>query len=82
MLIASGRKLFKKVNTAEYVKQNEIEGGFWNWFAEKVSSHPHLTKRIGKFKESLSDKVKITKMDEATVVEKPVTDDHSKYMPK
>ena len=82
MLIASGRKLFKKVNTAEYVKQNEIEGGFWNWFAEKVSSHPHLTKRIGKFKESLSDKVKITKMDEASVVEKPVTDDHSKYMPK
>jgi len=82
MLLASGRKLFKKVNTAEYVKQGQIEVGFWNWFSEKVSSHPHLTKRIGKFKEALSDKVKVTKMDESAVIEKPVSDDHSRYMPQ
>jgi Zn-dependent protease with chaperone function len=82
MLIASGKKLFKNVNVGEYVKQGQIEGGFWNWVSEKVSTHPHLTKRIGKFKDAHNEKVRLTKVDENTVIEKPVTDDHSKYMPK
>ncbi|HEY0769843.1 MAG TPA: M48 family metallopeptidase [Sphingobacteriaceae bacterium] len=49
LLLASGKKLWKKVNTQAYIDQEYYEGGFWFWFAEKVSSHPRLTKRIGRF---------------------------------
>lgn len=49
LLLASGKKLWKKVNPQAFIDQEQYEGGFWFWFAEKVSSHPRLTKRIGRF---------------------------------
>ena len=46
MILAAGKKSFKKVNMDEYLELAEDETGFWKWFAEKVSSHPNLPKRI------------------------------------
>ena len=82
LLLASGKGLFKKVDTLEYVKQIQMERGFWNWFSEKVSSHPHTTKRLAKFRDILTDKVKVGKVTENSITEQPITDDHSKYMPR
>lgn len=78
LLLASGRKLFKKVNTAEYIKQGTSDGGFWKWFSEKVSSHPHLSKRLNKFK----NVVPATTIVTPPKAEPYKTDDHSKYMPQ
>lgn len=51
LLLASGKKLWKKVNQQAFINQEAEEDGFWFWFAEKVSSHPRLTKRMGRFQE-------------------------------
>ena len=82
VLLASGKRLFKKVNTAEFLKQRETESGFWFWFSEKVASHPHITKRVARFKEVRSEKIKSTRIDESTVADQQISGDHSKYMPR
>lgn len=46
LILASGKKLYKMINIDEYFRTFEEELGFWKWFAEKVSSHPHLPKRM------------------------------------
>ena len=46
LLLASGKKIYKNVNVKEYLSSASYESGFWVWFAEKVSSHPNLPKRI------------------------------------
>ena len=46
LLLASGKKTYKNVNAREYLSSASYESGFWVWFAEKVSSHPNLPKRI------------------------------------
>ncbi|MDZ4845814.1 MAG: M48 family metallopeptidase [Chitinophagales bacterium] len=46
VLLASGKKLYKKVNVRAFIEQNETEAGFWSWLAEKLSTHPKLTKRV------------------------------------
>ncbi len=51
LLLASGKKLWKKVNQQAFLDQEEEGEGFWFWFAEKASTHPRLTKRIGRFEE-------------------------------
>ncbi|WP_108869054.1 M48 family metallopeptidase [Aquimarina aquimarini] len=45
-LLASGKRLYKEMNADVYSKQLESTGGFWVWFSEKLSTHPHLSKRI------------------------------------
>jgi Zn-dependent protease with chaperone function len=82
LLVASGRQLFKKVNAAEFIKQRETEGGFWFWFSEKLSSHPHIAKRVARFKEASVQKVKGPRIDETTIADQSTSGDHSKYMPK
>jgi Zn-dependent protease with chaperone function len=49
LILASGKKLWKEVNHKAFVDQEMEAEGFWFWFAEKISSHPRLTKRIGRF---------------------------------
>jgi Zn-dependent protease with chaperone function len=49
LLLASGRGLYKQVNVNEYISQERYDQSFWKWFAEKVSSHPNLTKRLVPF---------------------------------
>jgi Zn-dependent protease with chaperone function len=46
LILASGKTVYKKVNVHEYLSSSQNEKGFWKWFAEKVSSHPNLPKRI------------------------------------
>jgi Zn-dependent protease with chaperone function len=74
LLLVSGRQLMGKVSPAEFLKQEDTEDGFWKWFAEKVSSHPHATRRIGKLGK-LSEPLPAVR---AEITES----DHSKYMPK
>lgn len=49
LLLVSGKRLWKKVNIQAFIEQEYHSSGFWFWFAEKVSSHPRLTKRIERF---------------------------------
>ena len=42
----AGKKLYRHVNLDELSSQAETEGGFWIWVAEKLSTHPHLPKRV------------------------------------
>lgn len=46
LILAAGRELFKKIDPDEYVHTTDMQGGFWKWFSEIVSSHPNLPKRI------------------------------------
>jgi len=48
LILAVGKYLYEKVNINRYLEQIENEKGFWVWFAEIISSHPNLPKRIKK----------------------------------
>jgi len=45
-VLAIGKKLSAKMNKEAYVQQIAEESGFFAWLSEKLSSHPHLPKRI------------------------------------
>lgn len=45
-MLAIGKELYPKVNQNLYMKQLESESGFFVWLNEKLSTHPHLPKRI------------------------------------
>ncbi|MFT8322892.1 MAG: M48 family metallopeptidase [Bacillus sp. (in: firmicutes)] len=45
-MLAIGPNMYKKVNKQVYMEQLEKETGFFVWFHEKLSTHPHLPKRI------------------------------------
>ncbi|MGB1316829.1 MAG: hypothetical protein ACPG5W_01415, partial [Flavobacteriales bacterium] len=53
-VLAAGTKLFRKVNVDQFVLQTHSESGFWLWFSEKVSTHPHLIKRLARFPQATS----------------------------
>jgi Zn-dependent protease with chaperone function len=75
LLLASGKRLYKKINTERFMHQAYSEDGFWSWFAEKASTHPMLSKRLSQFKGE----------EFATIKPKPVfveTVDHNAYLPK
>lgn len=46
LVLAAGRDLYTKVDPAEYIKQRETEDGFFVSYAEIISTHPNLPKRI------------------------------------
>ena len=46
LVLAAGRDLYTQVNSAEYSNQRETETGFFVRFAEILSTHPNLTKRV------------------------------------
>jgi Zn-dependent protease with chaperone function len=77
LILASGKKLYKKINLEKFSAQAESESGFWASFAEKVSSHPKLAKRISPF--SNQEYTSIPVKEQPIVVE---TTDHSAYLPK
>lgn len=84
VLLASGKKLYTKVNIDRFVDQENTENGFWFWFAEKISSHPRLTKRVKRFNIiTITEKnpVSVLKME---IRKEPVFEesDHNKYLPK
>jgi Zn-dependent protease with chaperone function len=80
ILLASGKNIWNKVNIEKFMDQENTEGGFWFWFAEKTSSHPRLTKRLLRFQHIKSPQ--IVNSYEAIPVKVAVVDDHSTYLPK
>lgn len=46
LVLAAGRDLYNQVNSAEFIKQRETEAGFFVRFAEILSTHPILPKRV------------------------------------
>lgn len=84
VLLASGKQLYTKVNIDRFVDQENTEGGFWFWFAEKISSHPRLTKRVMRFntvvqREKIPVSIPKTEIKKELVFEES---DHNKYLPK
>ncbi|MBU8879792.1 ankyrin repeat domain-containing protein [Bacillus sp. FJAT-29790] len=45
-MLAIGKELYPKVNQQAYMEQLQNEHGFFVWLNEKLSTHPHLPKRI------------------------------------
>jgi len=78
LILASGRSLYKKVNLKSYLFQDQTEDGFWKWFAEKVSSHPNLTKRLASF----IDARMVQEVPETVSAILKKETDHAKYMPQ
>ena len=93
LLLAAGTKLFRKVDTHYFIEQAHTEAGFWFWFSEKVSTHPHLAKRLGRFAKATAtmerpapkktgwEQPASTEVKKETSKEEAVSD-VSKYMPK
>ncbi|MHB1255499.1 MAG: M48 family metallopeptidase [Dethiobacteraceae bacterium] len=46
LVFAAGKKLYHFVVPEEFSNQAETERGFWVWFAEVLSTHPNLPKRL------------------------------------
>lgn len=46
LMLAIGKELYSKVNREVYMKQLQTESGFFVWLNEKLSTHPHLPKRL------------------------------------
>jgi Zn-dependent protease with chaperone function len=46
LVLAAGRDLYTQVNSTEYMKQRETEDGFFVQYAEIISTHPNLPKRV------------------------------------
>lgn len=44
--LATGTKLYRRVNLQALYDQQEAEWGFWTWYHEIQSSHPNLINRI------------------------------------
>lgn len=45
-LLASGKRLYARLDTRNFAQQSLRQGGFWLWVAEVLSTHPHLSRRI------------------------------------
>lgn len=45
-MLAIGKELYPKVNKQAYMEQLQTEHGFFVWLNERLSTHPHLPKRI------------------------------------
>lgn len=46
IILAIGKMMYKRVNRSEYLKLSSLEGGFFIWLSEIMSTHPPLPKRI------------------------------------
>lgn len=46
LVLAAGKHLHKHIDVHSLIRQQENELGFWGWYAEILSSHPFLVKRI------------------------------------
>lgn len=77
LILASGKKLYKKINIETFTAQAEVETGFWATVAEKVSSHPKLSKRVLQFAEAEYNPNPVMKQPTQTQ-----TTDHSAYLPR
>ena len=49
LILAAGKKLYKKIDVSELINNTQDHSGFAFWFAEIFSTHPHLVKRVAVF---------------------------------
>lgn len=93
LVLAAGKRLYRNVDAHLFMEQRYTESGFWTWFAEKMSTHPHLTKRLSRFAKSpvFAEKPQMPKNNGWDVAptlaakeepKKEPVSDVSKYMPK
>lgn len=45
-LLASGKRLFRRLDGSRFIEQGRAERGFWVWLAEVLSTHPFLPQRL------------------------------------
>jgi len=50
-VLAAGKQLYAAVDVAELQAQAQRDRGFWVWFAEILSTHPHLSRRVAALSE-------------------------------
>lgn len=48
LILGVGKRLWARLNPQHLVEQSQTEQGFWKWFAEIVSTHPNLPKRLAR----------------------------------
>lgn len=93
LVLAAGKQLYRKVDAHFFIEQRQTESGFWTWFAEKISTHPHLTNRLARFTHNIgfAEKPQVSKSNSWDMpptqapkeeVTKESVSDASKYMPK
>jgi Zn-dependent protease with chaperone function len=46
LVLAAGRELYHRVSARDFARQVDTEGGFWVRWAELISTHPRLPKRV------------------------------------
>ena len=46
LVLAAGKRLYRQVGSVDFSNQADTEGGFWVSFAEILSTHPNLPKRV------------------------------------
>lgn len=46
LVLAAGRELYHRVAVRDFARQVETDGGFWVRWAELISTHPRLPKRV------------------------------------
>jgi Zn-dependent protease with chaperone function len=49
LVLAAGKRLYSEIDVDALLTNARSERGFWRWFAEIVSSHPNLPKRVAAF---------------------------------
>lgn len=79
ILLASGTGLYDKVELKSFTEQVNLEKGFWYWLSEKLSSHPHLNKRLSLYQHSEYEPKLFVKS--VSIIEEKKVEDHTKYMP-
>ena len=78
LILASGKRLYSKINVEQFALQMHSEGGFWAWLSEKTSSHPKLARRVAQFRgEEFNPEQK-----KANVPLEKKEMDHSAYLPR
>lgn len=46
LVLAAGKGLYREVNVEAFARQAVTESGFFMWVSEKLTTHPHLPKRV------------------------------------
>lgn len=59
LVFSAGKMLYKEVDASVFAQQVQTEQGFWVWFAEKLSSHPNLPKRVAAVSTRLKPRIQV-----------------------
>lgn len=46
LIMSAGKEIYHNINAEYFMNDAAEDHGFWMWFSEKFSSHPHLAKRL------------------------------------